>query len=871
MPFGQHYRLFLEGSPDTFFAHDFAGRFVDVNRQACDSLGYTRDELLRMSVTDVDIAFDLAGAQAIWRTLEPGRTLTVLGRHRRQDGASFPVEVRLTCADVNGGKLFFGHARDISEREQHEQQQNRLTRLYHAISEISQLVVRIEEPAQMFERVCRVVVELGGMSLAWIGVKASDSDRIVPVSAFGEGTACLEGVVASASPDAVTGSGPAGAAYRELRHVIANNFLGDDVMSSRRELCVKYRLGSSAAFPIARGGKPFAVLNVYHEYPQAFDQEMVVLLDEVARDITFMLDNFDKETQRKNAEKTVLEQNNFLQAIFDSEPECVKVIAPQGNLLQMNRAGLEMLEVATVAEVNAIGLFEFIAPEFRNTFLDFHRHVCAGHSGHFEFRLKGRRGTERWLETHATPLRNADDQVIAHLGITRDVTEKKRFDQLIWQKANFDQLTGLPNRNMFQDRLQQELKKASRSGEMLAVLFIDLDRFKEVNDTLGHQIGDDLLVEVAQRIESCVRASDTVARLGGDEFMVLVSGLTDAEPVDVIADKINRTLAEPFLLGDRQSASHISASIGITLYPNDGDNVDQLLRNADQAMYVAKARGRDCFAWFTLTLREQTSQRMSLLQDLRNALSSGQLSLCFQPVIDLGSNRIVKLEALVRWQHPERGAVSPAEFIPLAEESGLILEIGNWVVFETVRWASHWKNRGVRDLQIGVNVSPVQLHRSDGRVGLLFEHLQALGLQGENLVMEITEGLLLHASAHISDLLATLRAQGVKLAIDDFGTGYSSLAYLKKFDIDYLKIDHSFIRDLETDPNDRALSEAIIVMAHKLGVKVIAEGVETQGQCDLLRAAGCDYAQGFLFFRPLPPEAIEALLCGATTPPLSAP
>src|SRR5690606_27007727 len=338
-----------------------------------------------------------------------------------------------------------------------------------------------------------------------------------------------------------------------------------------------YQWRSSGAFAIELNGSTEAVLNVYHKDIDAFDTEMIALLDEMAIDIGFALENFDKEKQRELAEKTIREQNNFLQAIFDSEPECVKIISPQGRLMQMNRAGLEMLEVDSAEQADKIGLLEFVAPAYRDGFLEFHKYICAGHSGHFEFQVKGLRGTERWLETHGTALRDDENRIIAHLGVTRDITDKKRFDQLIWQKANFDQLTGLPNRNMFQDRLRHELKLAARSGNRLAVLFIDLDHFKEVNDTLGHHAGDLLLVEVAQRITGCVRESDTVARLGGDEFMVILPGFPGNAVLSGIADKIIQQLSAPFYLSEALAETHVTASIGITLYPDDGDSADQLM------------------------------------------------------------------------------------------------------------------------------------------------------------------------------------------------------------------------------------------------------------------------------------------------------
>lgn len=436
----------------------------------------------------------------------------------------------------------------------------------------------------------------------------------------------------------------------------------------------------------------------------------------------------------------------------------------------------------------------------------------------------------------------------------------KRSKALLWKKANFDALTDLPNRDMFRDRLAQEIKKSDRSGLPLALLLIDLDQFKEVNDTLGHDMGDVLLQEAACRIVDCVRESDTVARLGGDEFTIVLPQLADASHAEDIAQKIIIKLAEPFHL--HGEVAHVSASLGITLYPHDAADIDNMMKNADQAMYVAKNNGRNRFSYFTASLQEAAQKRLRLTNDLRSALAEKQFRVYFQPIVELSTGRVHKAEALLRWLHPVRGMVSPLDFIPLAEETRLIVDIGAWVRTESALWCQRWKDLGPDGFQISVNKSPVEFMDESGRdsVATFVEEVRGLALNGKNFVFEITEGLLLNADPRINDKLIALRDAGIQVAIDDFGTGYSSLSYLKKFDIDYLKIDQSFVRNLERDPDDMALCEAIIVMAHKLGLKVIAEGVETEAQRDLLRRAGCDYAQGYLLSRPVPPEAFEAWL-----------
>ncbi len=458
----------------------------------------------------------------------------------------------------------------------------------------------------------------------------------------------------------------------------------------------------------------------------------------------------------------------------------------------------------------------------------------------------------------ANPLKQ-NGKIIGALVSIIDITEKKKSMEMIWTQANIDVLTGLPNRRMFYDRMDQEIKKSQRSGQSLALFSIDLDKFKEVNDTFGHPVGDMLLVQAAQRIQGCVRASDTVARLGGDEFTVILPTLSDAAHIERAAQDIITKLAEPYHLG--QEIAYVSASIGITLYPVDALNVEQLTKNADQAMYVAKNEGRNRFSYFTTSLQNAALTRMALAKDLRSAVEEHQFAAYFQPIIDLATGRIQKAEALLRWQHPKRGMVSPMEFIPLAEEAGLINEIGNWIFKESVRWARRWVDLYQNDFQISVNMSPVQF-RSQGNLyeTAWLDHLRELGLSGRHIVIEITEGLLLHAERKILEKLLKFRDAGIQVAIDDFGTGYSSLAYLKRFCIDYLKIDKVFVQNLETDANDVVLVEAIIAMAHKLGIKVTAEGIETDGQKQMLMDMGCDYGQGYLFSRPVPPLEFEAVL-----------
>lgn len=479
----------------------------------------------------------------------------------------------------------------------------------------------------------------------------------------------------------------------------------------------------------------------------------------------------------------------------------------------------------------------------------------------FAIEMRMRHKDGHWLHILSRAFlvrRNADGHPVRLVGTHVDITEKKKSEELIWRQANFDDLTGLPNRNMFQYRFDQTIKKSHRTGLPLALLFVDLDHFKEINDTLGHSIGDTLLKEAADRLKACVRESDTVARFGGDEFTVLLGELIGPDCLPRIIQDILQKLAQPFRLGHEMS--YLSASIGIALYPDDANNIEDLLKNADQAMYQAKYAGRNRYCYFTPSMQKAAQTRMWIANELRDALNKNQFWVAYQPIVELANGNIHKAEALLRWQHPSRGLISPAEFIPIAESSGLIVDIGEWVFREVASQVKQWRAMFHPDFQISVNKSPVQFHSAVDHKTSWIDYLQNLGLPGQSIVVEITEGLLLDAGGMVTEKFIGFRDAGIEVSLDDFGTGYSSLSYLKKFDIDYLKIDRSFVRNLTADSDDMALCEAIIVMAHKLRIKVIAEGIETPEQRDLLLAVGCDYGQGYLFSKPAPAEVFETLL-----------
>ncbi len=469
-----------------------------------------------------------------------------------------------------------------------------------------------------------------------------------------------------------------------------------------------------------------------------------------------------------------------------------------------------------------------------------------------------RKGGERfWEQVVVTPIKQSDGTVSNYLILGEDISIRKRYEQQLLRQANYDILTGLPNRMLALDRLKLALAHARRESTLVGVMFLDLDNFKHINDTMGHDAGDNLLIEAARRISSCLRGTSTVARLGGDEFLVILPGLNGPESAEQVADRILNTFVAPFLVSGQEV--FVTTSIGIAIYPVDSDNSGSLLQHADAAMYQAKNKGKSAYALFAPEMKEVSHERLQLESRLRRAQELNEFELYYQPIVETGSGKPVGAEALIRWNNPTMGMVMPDKFIPLAEETGLITPIGEWVLGEACRAAVRWRESTGLSISIAVNVSPRQF-RDPGFIDTVFQALEQSGLEPGLLELEITERLILDNTIETAHILTRLDGHGVRLSVDDFGTGFSALSYLKSYPFDILKIDKSFIHEVTREKDDAALVKAIINMAHSLGMSVIAEGVEEEAQAHFLHQENCDFAQGYFYSRPAPESEFETWL-----------
>ncbi|TRW95410.1 bifunctional diguanylate cyclase/phosphodiesterase [Candidatus Methylobacter oryzae] len=743
-------------------------------------------------------------------------------------------------------------------RKEAEARNRRMTQLYAALSQCNQAIVRCNNEHELFTIICRDAVTFGGMTMAWIGLLDEHSRLLKPVASYGTGTEYLAGIHISTDANEAAGRGPTGISVRKDQPFWCQDFQNDPVTAPWHERSAKFGWRASAALPLHKNGAVIGVFTLYSSEVNAFDEAARNLLIEMVIDIDYALNSFEREAQRRQAESLLADSHKLLKTIIDTAP--IRVFWKDTNLRYMgcNPAFAKDAGAASAQDIIGKDDFQLIWKDQAEHYQTDDRWVMDLNIPKLaveELKIMPD-GTGIWLRTSKVRLQNEVNETIGVLGIYEDITEQKKIEERIHYLANFDPLTGLPNRTQLSDHLKYALSLTKRSNGSLALMFLDLDHFKDINDSLGHSTGDALLIELAKRLCKVLRSEDMVTRLGGDEFILLLPGV-DANGAAQVAQKLLDAIAEPYLI-ELYDLS-LTASIGIALYPEDGEDLEALSKSADAAMYRAKQEGRQCYRFFTQEMQARSARNLLLVNALHHALELGQLQIYYQPQISMREGHVIGAEALLRWQHPELGFVSPAEFIPVAEGCGLILPIGEWVLRQAVRQAKTWMNQGLGSLTMAVNLSAVQFRHSD-LPELVTRILDEEDLPAEYLELELTESVAMHNPQGAIAIMDNLYDRGIRMSIDDFGTGYSSLSYLKKFKVYKLKIDQSFVRDITTDPEDKAIVSAIINLAKSLGLKTIAEGVETEGQQAFLHEQECDEMQGYLFSKPVPAKQFEALL-----------
>jgi len=827
--------------------------FLDVNDTACRNTGLSRDQVL----ADGPIkTLGLTQAQLIERydqLIREGGHTRMERQMKRKDGGMSTVEVFSRATQIDGRWMIVGVSRDISARKRAENRALTLQHLFSALSLTNEAILRAESELSLYQSVCSAAVSSQLFSIA--SILAPDSrDGFRHVASAGNYARQRKPIVVKIAADTPEGRGLTSQAYRESKAVCSNDFKHDERTRPWHDLAATLNLGSAAAFPLIKRKQCVAVLLFYATLPDTFDAQTMSILQSMADNVSFALDSFAADEEHARAEGIIRQSEERFRSLtsltsdfyWEMNADLVFTLYEGRVIGESNQRAVKTLPGRHLWNTPGV------QPEIMNwprlkrllkkekAFRD------------FEFSFTNDEGSLYYFSLAGEPMFDDQHNFLGYRGISRDITDRKRAANRIKRLATHDTLTGLPNRNMFSEMLGNAVRAANRyPDQRFAVLFVDLDRFKTVNDTFGHHAGDKLLNQVGKRLKLPLRDSDIVARLGGDEFVVLLQKVADREHALVIANNLLEAFSQPIQIDDQEFM--VSGSIGISLYGVDAFSEEELMNHADTAMYAAKEDGRNNVHCYSSRLHQHTQERAGLSLQLRHALNRNELSVHYQAKLELGTHWVTGVEALVRWTHPELGEVSPVQFIPIAEDNGLILPIGAWVLETALAQLKKWDELDLPPLSLAVNLSARQFnHPNLGRY--IRSTLKKAGIEPQRLELEITESLVVQSPDHAIALMQDIRNGGVRFALDDFGTGYSSLGQLRNYPVDTLKIDRSFVRDLATSKEDQAISKAIISLGKTLGMVVVAEGVEDIMQLNLLRSYHCDQTQGFFCHRPAPAE-----------------
>jgi diguanylate cyclase (GGDEF)-like protein/PAS domain S-box-containing protein len=839
-----HLKAFAAAVPDLSFVLDRTGYYRGVYSSTSNLLAAPQQSLIGRSMLDVLPAEDAEAFLAvIQHALDENCTQhyeyeMVLAGERRC------FEARVAPIVDNNCVVWISW--EITDRKQAERRVKKLTRLYNMLSEVNQNIVRVQGKDALLQRICDIAVRIGGFSCAWVGWLDEPARQLLPRVWAGTLPAPTEALIQPVDADGMTRW-----CYARPRDVAE---LGaSDSAPVWIEAAAAQNLHGHAGIPLLCQERVVGLLNLLSEHFDANDPEETALLGEVGIDVSYALTSIARDAEHRLGEQ----RSQLLAAALESTRDGVVVMTANHQIVSVNRAFTDM--TGTIASSWIGGPLDRLWPQDTDTLTARVWQPLSSRGfweGEVELQPPHHDAVSGWISL--SPVQDSANDVSHYVAVLSDITRLKRSEDQLRTLAYYDSLTGLPNRHMIGNRLEQALAAAAAHGGRAAVLFIDLDHFKQINDGLGHLVGDFVLAEVARRLSQHIRREDILGRQSGDEFILIIEHLRGNDDATIAALRLLGALKAPTQI-ENAGEIYLQASIGISVYPEDGTTAAELIRNADAAMYRAKAAGRNGFRFYNRAMTDDAQARLILDTTLRHAITHREFALFYQPQLDAVTERIIGLEALVRLPAPEGGFLAPDQFIPLMESSGLIMPLGEWVLHEACRQGRAWLDAGLQLPRLAVNVSAVEIRHGD-IAAKLQRVLEETGFPAQRLEIEITESSLMAHTDDAATTLQALRKLGVRLALDDFGIGYSSLSYLRRFQFDTMKIDRSFIRDLVDDPGDRQLVITMIAMAHGLAMRVIAEGVETRPQLDLLRTLHCDEFQGFLYSAALPAEQIAALL-----------
>jgi diguanylate cyclase (GGDEF)-like protein/PAS domain S-box-containing protein len=775
-------------------------------------------------------------------------------RIKRPDGSPRWIRYRARFIDSDAHPCVELEGVDITTREHLEAALSRSHRALRVIQDCEHVICEAANENALLEGICGVVTA-SGYQLAWVGVLTEDHG-IVPVGLAERHQAYYEALRAPLQAGG-KGTSAIAEALENRRPAVANYFSSDMQPTPWREEAMRLGFHSKLVLPMYEGKRALGVINVYACEPDAFDAQEVALLAGLAQRLTNSVQSHRHRSGRQVAETAL----HLRELALDCSANGIIIwstVGPEYAIEYVNPAFERITGYSADEVIGRNSRFLLGEDQGQTGLKQVKKALAERRESQILVQNTHKNGSQLWTDLHIAPVKNGYGKTTHFVAAMNDVTALKQYESKLQRMASHDILTGLPNRALLQDRLEQAIAAAARHGTSLWVAFADLDRFKVVNDTMGHQTGDALLKIISERLQSSVRESDTVARLGGDEFVLVLPecGAAGINATDVI-QRIMDAVAEPLTIHGNNY--FVSCSLGIAAYPDDGLDATTLMAHADVAMYRAKEQGRNTFQFYTSSMNDQAMGRLRIENELRQAIERNELVLHYQPQLELKTGKITGVEALLRWKHPTMGMMPPATFISLAEETGLIIPIGFWVLETACKQAKIWHDMGYAGLRMAVNLSARQFLQT-ALVGTIKDIIQRSRFSPNCLEVELTESSVMTDIERSLVTLEDLKLLGIQLAVDDFGTGYSSLAYLKRFPIDTLKIDRSFVRDIATDRQDASIVSSIVSLAHKLKLKVVAEGVETASQVEILRQQACDEIQGYHFCKPLPPEDVEMIL-----------